>query len=147
MESSCLSRRRNNLGLRHHRSDRKSPPFAAGCAQTSGPRAGIEGKLWRLPEYAHAGILYVEPPLAVAQASNNGAARLSPQDRAVRQAPFAHRFFDDRGEPARDVAQEVTAAIDRLFHQCTVVEIAGERYPAPGPRRDRAGTQVNAMCR
>jgi hypothetical protein len=111
-----------------------------------GPRAGIEGKLWRLPEYAHAGILYVEP-LAVAQASHNGAARLSPQDRAVRQAPFAHRFFDDRGEPARDVAQELTAAIDRLFHQCTVVEIAGERYPAPGPRRDRAGTQVNAMCR
>jgi hypothetical protein len=52
--------------------------------------------------------------LAVAQTSDERAARLFPQNIATRRAPLAHRFFDDGGEPARDAAEEVMAGIDQL---------------------------------
>jgi Envelope integrity protein A len=52
--------------------------------------------------------------LAVAQTSDERAARLFPQNIAIRRAPLPHRFFDDGGEPARDAAEEVMAGIDQL---------------------------------
>jgi plasmid stability protein len=76
-----------------------------------------------------------------------------PSRSTMRRCPSASATSSLQGPGDRSVPPTANSKIVNTCVACARTDVLllssswCERYPAQGPRRDRAGTQVNAMCR